>query len=555
MRRAMSVLFVIAAGVAAFAFGGASEESSDTANYRIQFDNAFGLVEQGDFRIGGVTAGQTSGFEVVKVDGRAVAEVEVKVTEPGFADLRRDASCEIKPQSLIGEYYVDCQPGTSDDRLATDGSAVVPVEQNFSTIPPDLVNDIMRRPVRERLRLILSELGTGLAGRPEDLAEVLERAHPGLRETNRVLRILGQQNHVIERFIVDADTVVNELEQNKKDVARWVTASADAAEVSASRSTELQQTFAKLPGFLDELRPTMRALGNTADEQTPLLVDLRRAAPDLHEFFRRLGPFSEASLPALESLGESSKAGTRAFQHGGEEVEELLALSKDAPGFAKPLRQFLQTMDDRDRAIESDERAKAGAPPEPDPTAIPDDANFRGLGPKGGFTGLESVWNYFYWQTLSINMFDDVAHIVRLGLTVSENKCSRIWNRPPENAEEQEIFDTCNQWIGPHQPGINEPDFTIEGAQASAADDDTGDDRGGTGRTIDRRGPGELEAPPVPGKPDLSVPQVELPPLVRDLIERLSPQQVPDDLNERLPQLPNGPEASPEALLDFLLTP
>src|SRR5687767_899691 len=109
MRRALSILFVIAAGFAAFVFGGASDDDdSGTPTYTSQFDNAFGLVEQGDFRIGGVTAGQTTGFEVVKADGRAIAEVEAKVTEPGFADLREDASCEIKPQSLIGEYYVDC---------------------------------------------------------------------------------------------------------------------------------------------------------------------------------------------------------------------------------------------------------------------------------------------------------------------------------------------------------------------------------------------------------------------------------------------------------------
>ena len=80
MKRVFSVLFVIAAGAGAFVFGGASEESGDTATYKIQFDNAFGLVEQGDFRIGGVTAGQTSAFEVVKVDDRAIAEVEAKVT-------------------------------------------------------------------------------------------------------------------------------------------------------------------------------------------------------------------------------------------------------------------------------------------------------------------------------------------------------------------------------------------------------------------------------------------------------------------------------------------
>ena len=294
MKRALSILFVLGAGFAAFVFGGASDEDSGEPTYKIEFDNAFGLVEQGDFRIGGVTAGQTSAFDVVKdEDGRALALVEAKVTEPGFADLREDASCEIKPQSLIGEYYVDCQPGKSDKKLATDGSAVIPVEQNFSTIPTDLVNDIMRAPVRERLRLILSELGTGLAGRPDDLAEVLERAHPGLRETSRVLRILGDQNQVIEKFIADADTVVNELEQNKKDVARWVTASANSAEVTASRRAELAESFHKLPGFLDELKPTMHALGETADQQTPLLVDLKTAAPGPERVLPPAGPVLE----------------------------------------------------------------------------------------------------------------------------------------------------------------------------------------------------------------------------------------------------------------------
>jgi hypothetical protein len=50
------------------------------------------------------------------------------------------------------------------------------------------------------------------------------------------------------------------------------------------------------------------------------------------------------------------------------------------------------------------------------------------------------------------------------------------------------------------------------------------------------------------------VPRVTLPPLVRELIEQLSPEKVPDDLNQRIPEIPD-PQASPETLLDFLLTP
>ena len=98
-----------------------------------------------------------------------MALVEAEVTEPGLADLRKDARCEIRPQSLIGEYFVDCQPGTSDERLPDGGR--VPVEQTSSTIAIDLVGDIMRRPYRDRFRLIVGELGAGLAGRPGDLSE------------------------------------------------------------------------------------------------------------------------------------------------------------------------------------------------------------------------------------------------------------------------------------------------------------------------------------------------------------------------------------------------
>ena len=61
------------------------------------------------------------------------ADVTAEITKPGFGDFRKDATCNIKPQSLIGEYYVDCQPGTSTQKLP-DGGAV-PVEQTASTIP------------------------------------------------------------------------------------------------------------------------------------------------------------------------------------------------------------------------------------------------------------------------------------------------------------------------------------------------------------------------------------------------------------------------------------
>jgi virulence factor Mce-like protein len=446
-------MVLVVAGICAGAFvvAGASDKGADGRSYRIMFDNAFGLTKGGDFRVGGVNAGQTTDFEAVKKPGEAPkAVVTVEITKPGFEDFRTDASCEIRPQSLIGEYYVDCQPGSSQERLKPGGT--VPVEQTSSTIPVDIVNDIMRRPYRERFRLLITELGTGLAGRPDDLQEVLRRAHPGLRETSKVLRILGDQNEVIKNFITNSDTVVTQLEKNKHDVVRWVKEAGDAAEISATRRNELRAQFRRFPEFLDELRPTMARLGELADEQTPLLADLHRAAPDLDTFFTRLGPFAEASRPAVKSLGEMGETGTKAFREGKQEIAELRRLSVNAPPFAKPLRQFLQTIDDRKRAVEPDRRAAASGPPAGDKTHT--------TSSRSGFTGMEAIWNFFYWQTLSTNALDDVGHVLRL--TALVNECSPYEVKPSKEKQAK-----CNEFLGPTQPGVTTPDPTRTSAAAT----------------------------------------------------------------------------------------
>ena len=142
MRRlATAALVAIAAAAAAFALAGAGGDEG-RRSYRIVFDNAFGLVTGGDFRVGGVRAGETSGFDVrTSRTGPPKAVVTAEVTREGVPAFRSDATCSVKPQSLIGEYFVDCQPGTAAKRLA-DGAAI-PVTQTEGTIPIDLIQNCL----------------------------------------------------------------------------------------------------------------------------------------------------------------------------------------------------------------------------------------------------------------------------------------------------------------------------------------------------------------------------------------------------------------------------
>ena len=554
MRRLLSVGVVLLLVCGAAVLTATKDSTPKGTTYKIIFDNGFGLSEGGDFRVGGVKAGLTPSFKATKSEPPK-AEVTAKITQPGFDDFHSDANCIIKPQSLIGEYYVDCQPGSRDKPKLKPGSTI-PVSHTTSTVPQDLVNNILRRPYKERLRLVIDELGTGLAGRPKDLAQVLRRAHPGLRETSKTLKILGDQNRTIENFIGDSDTVVSQLEARKRDVTRWIQEAGDTAQITATRRQQLQATFAKFPTFLDELTPTMARLGELTDQQTPLLADAQRAAPSLNTFLTRLGPFAEASRPALKSLGKTSVTGTRAFNRGKQEVAELKRLAAQAPGAAKPLSQFLNSLDDRRRAIDNDPRGKVGAPPA-------SDISNRGKANNGGFTGLEALWTYFFWQSMSLNGFDNISHVLRLGITVSD--CSPLENRTLQsNPELKAKFDKCNAFLGPNQPGNTTPDFTQGASAASLKADQSGAKP--ASKEGERRSAGQPDAGPVAGQRDVSKPQVTLPPAVQKLVDELpklpeetkkqvDTKKVDEVLSGSGPKSDTGAPPSTQQLLDYLLAP
>jgi ABC-type transporter Mla subunit MlaD len=562
MRRIASLLALVAVVALAFVATGADDDGPKGKQIEIAFDNAFGLTEGGDLRVGGVKAGQTTKFKTsrgpecqtdeTKRTGRrprTCAIVIAKITEDGFKSFRTDSQCDIRQQSLIGEYYVDCQPGKAAQEQP---DQPIPVQRTTSTVPTDLVNNILRRPYRERFRLILSELGTGLAGRPEDLAEVLRRAHPGLRETRKVLQILGDQENIIRNFIEDSDTVVAELDDKKREVARWIRETGETAEISASRRDQIAAGFQRLPTFLSELRPTRAELENLVDAQTPLLGDLQRAAPSLNEFFTRLGPFTEASRPAFRSLGDTAQVGRRAFIESREEIDELQRLAAAAPTLGKPLRQFLEQSDSRARAVDKDPRAEESAPPAPDKTS-------NAGSPRRGFTAMESLLNYIYWQTLAINQFDEFSHILRTANFIIED-CSDIQNdlRTPAmggSAEQDAIRKKCGGYLGPYQPGITAEDPTDpDGGRLGFPEGQNGGQGGQTGsprlaKTLpekagERRGPGEPAALPLPGQLDPSVPHVTLPPAIQQLV---------DELQNGRAGAPSG--QTTQQMLDFLMAP
>jgi hypothetical protein len=270
---------------------------------------------------------------------------------------------------------------------------------------------------------------------------------------------------------------------------------------------------------------------------------LQAAAPQLTVLFTRLGPFARASRPAFRSLGDLSVTGIRAFRKSRGEIAQLRRLAADAPATGKPLRQFLQTLDDRSRAFDSDPRAAVTAPPSPDPTSM-------AAAPGKGFTGMEGFWNFFYWQTLSINQFDGISHFLRV-LGFNDNDCSpyQADARPPSmggTADTDRIRRRCNSYLGPYQPGVTAPDPTQGRVNPKIT-------RTTAKKIGERRGAGQPEAGPLPGQTDWSVPHPTLPPSVQNLLDSLGGGASP--AAPSVPGLPDAPRVDPTQALDYLLGP
>ena len=352
---------------------GAADKGSDGKTYRIKFDNAFGLVKGGDFRVGGVNAGQTTGFEVEKKQGESPkAVVTVEVIEAGLRRLPqgrelRDPAAVADRRVLRGLPARQVGRAAAGRRRRARGADLLDdpdghrQRHHAPALPRALPADHHR--ARHRPGGAPGRPPGGAAARAPGPARDLEgAAHP--RRPER-----GHQE--LHHGLGHRDQRAREEQARRRALGAARRATPPRSRRPAA--TSCARTSSRFPEFLDELRPTMARLGELADEQTPLLADLQRAAPDLDTFFTRVGPFSEASRPAVRSLGEAGEVGTKAFTRGppgdrrAAHARRRGAAVREAAAPVPPDDRRPQARDRERPAREGHRAARAGPDRHPEP--------------------------------------------------------------------------------------------------------------------------------------------------------------------------------------------
>jgi ABC-type transporter Mla subunit MlaD len=288
--------------------------------YRVRaiFDNASFVIPGEDVRVAGVTVGSIADVELTSGNRAAVV---LEIDDPAFRPFRRDAHCQIRLQSLIGEQYVECEPTQVRrsgeqaaaalpriDSGAGQGEYLLPVETTTTPVALDLITNIQRLPQRERLRLIIGELGAGLAGNGERLRSALRRANPALQELNKVVAVLASQDRLLARLVDESDRLLEPWAKRRRQTAGFIDSAGATAVATAERGADLERDFELLPAFLRELEPTADRLEAFAVQADPALASLASEA---------LAISSESSAGKAASLNGPSRstvslsAGTR----------------------------------------------------------------------------------------------------------------------------------------------------------------------------------------------------------------------------------------------------
>jgi len=349
-RLATIALFAaLAAAGVALILGTSSSGAADgtAATYRVNaiFDTAKGIIPGQVVKIAGARVGTV---DDVTLTSDYKARIEMSV-DTRFAPFKSDAACDIQPEGLISERFVQCDPGTPDGQELNkvQGTPEVPVEHNHVPVAfTDLFN-VFNLPVRQRFSVIVSSLGLGLAGRGDDVNDVLRRANPTLKLLRDVLQRLDRDKRDLQDAVGATDAVVAQLAKKPQRVGDFVDRASKLVTRTANHRSALQQGIRGLPALLDETQPTIERFETFTRQSTPLLRQLRSAAPSLATLLGRVPEASAAGRPALRALGSTAVTGRRTIKVAKPVVKLLRTFAAAAGPTGTQLADLVTNLRDR----------------------------------------------------------------------------------------------------------------------------------------------------------------------------------------------------------------
>jgi virulence factor Mce-like protein len=382
----LAALGVVLAVAATYVTWGRDEGDVPRArSIDVVFDSARGVSPGSAVKIAGARVGRVDEV-ALRPDHRALLTLAI---DRRIGPLHRDATCGIRPEGLIGESFVSCDPGHRSagvPRRGRSGRPELPVGRTSRPVNlADLLN-LWSLPTGERTRVLLTQMGLGVAGRGDELRAIVERAHPTLRATRRVLAVVDGQRAALRRTLEQTARVARVAATRRDDLGRLAVAG-DALTARVGRhDADLRASLRALPGLLTRARPALAQLDALGEQASPLLQAAERSAPGLRRLAADAGPVVRRATRTLDEVAPTLRR-TRA----------------SVAGLAPLLPTATAALAEADPGIRQSDRALA---------ALRD----------GGF--FEGFWGFLYYAASALSRYDANGHLFA-GL-IMLNRCTVV---------------------------------------------------------------------------------------------------------------------------------
>ena len=300
----LAVLVVLLGGTA-FAFASVSIGGTPSHAMQITFPSADGLVAGSDVLEAGAKVGYIQSIEPTQ-SNMALVTIEV---DGSHWPLHQGLAADIRPKSLLGEKYVDLHDGPSSSAVY-DTSLVLHARTNADPVELDQFINSLDPKTRTAVRVLLDDLGAGVAGRGPDLNAAIAAGKADLANFAVTGRTLNNRDADLDKILVGLDGVLSRI-------------------TTSDQLTQMSQLITNGQNVLNDIETVKTSFSRQ-------FTDANTALADLNTAFDGAVPSLKASLDIAPALASNLQVEAAMLQRLGAGVTANCPGPKGTAGYANP---------------------------------------------------------------------------------------------------------------------------------------------------------------------------------------------------------------------------
>jgi virulence factor Mce-like protein len=266
------------------------------------------LVPGNDVRIGGSRVGVVTAITALPRPSGPVTQLSLKLEKP-VGPLPDDTRLAIRQRSNLGLKYVQLTLGNHRTTIPEGGT--LSLRQSTGVVDLDDALSAFDSATRRATRNLVREAGTGLAGRGDDLNQILGDAPAVLSDLQAVAATLSAPQTRLRPFLRTALSATQAIAPVRERLGPLLAAAADTFAALAQERHALDATLAAGPATLRAARTTLAQARPLLRATNDLLRDAGPAIDALPTASRRLAAALATSGPVIRDVRPVANTLTR----------------------------------------------------------------------------------------------------------------------------------------------------------------------------------------------------------------------------------------------------